>query len=137
MKVSELSGARLDLWVAKAEGLRIVTEPPSGEERKGTAWLTGAIWEGDTVAVSFQKVIRWGLGMFGVFAPSTCWADGGPIIQRQRMAFWIADDQSYIATVQTASGHIFHWDGETHLIAAMRTYVASKFGEEVPDEVLA
>lgn len=68
------------------------------------------------------------------FSPSTNWAHGGPIIEREKMRVqpfmgkWI----SYIDT--TAA----HADGPTPLVAAMRCYVASKLGEEVevPDELV-
>lgn len=71
-----------------------------------------------------------------LFAPSTNWADGGPIIDRERMNF---------ATVGTgprdAAGHLpiiaiclnsrIAAEGPTHLIAAMRAFVADRLGESV------
>lgn len=80
-----------------------------------------------------------GFGWFA-FSPSTAWAQGGPIIERERIAIryetdwevpnWGAwrvdvDDRQEIM-------------GETPLIAAMRCYVASKLGAvvEVPDELV-
>lgn len=67
---------------------------------------------------------------------STCWAQGGAIIEREIIGLdfdaaegWQArdfDSQQITAT------------GKTPLIAAMRCYVASKLGDEieVPDELL-
>ncbi|WP_175787470.1 phage protein NinX family protein [Burkholderia anthina] len=66
-------------------------------------------------------------------AYSTEWAYGGPIIEREKIAtlpcfengrfYWRAAHPYYVnASV-----------GDTPLIAAMRAYVASKFGNEVPD----
>ena len=64
---------------------------------------------------------------------STQWAQGGPIIERERINIsddggdgWEADDS------------IGHWGyGPTALVAAMRCYVASKLGDEIeiPEEL--
>lgn len=109
MKTSELTGALLDYWVAQAEGmLRMVTG--SVEER------------------------------LGGFSPSTKWAHGGPIIERDCICMvhygnvWGAHiwpgSESWIDT------DVYEADGTaaTPLVAAMRAYVASKFGDEVPDD---
>ncbi|HDR9036105.1 TPA: DUF2591 domain-containing protein [Burkholderia vietnamiensis] len=118
MKVATLLGARLDYWVAKAEGHTLSPEWDSASD--------GGI------------LIGTGAGDLQCFAPSTDWADGGPIIQRALISvlhgpindpdgvdYWTgfirpSDDDGY--------------DGETPLIAGMRAYVASKFGAEVPGE---
>lgn len=114
MKVADLAGAQLDYWVARAEGY-----PLSCDWDQGDYILIGT-----------------GAGDLEQFAPSTNWADGGPIIQRALISilhgpvddphggdYWTgfirpSDDEGY--------------DGQTPLIAAMRAYVASKFGDEVP-----
>jgi hypothetical protein len=65
--------------------------------------------------------------------PSTNWAQGGPIIERERIATWINGNDDWTATdgIKTTTG-------ETPLVAAMRCYVASKLGDEVevPDELV-
>jgi hypothetical protein len=73
-----------------------------------------------------------------VFEPSTNWAQGGPIIEREAITVsegspvvgleWMACDRG--------STHIQH--GPTYLIAAMRCYVASKLGDDVsiPEELI-
>jgi len=70
--------------------------------------------------------------------PSTDWAQGGPIIEREKIGIqrciraceyhgWLAlKDESF----HDRSGPDEVW-GDTPLIAAMRCYVASKLGEEV------
>jgi hypothetical protein len=68
-------------------------------------------------------------------ACSTDWAQGGPIIERERIAIEPAEDvfdQPWYATVRDIAGY-----GPTPLIAAMRCYVASKLGNEVeiPEEL--
>jgi hypothetical protein len=82
---------------------------------------------------------------------STDWAQGGPIIEREKIGVWWATH--YVDEDGVEYGN--HWyaevgctdenadsrycgvaDGPTPLIAAMRCYVASKLGDEVevPDE---
>ena len=66
------------------------------------------------------------------FKPSTNWAQGGPIIERERIRLdprgvWVAGHDS--------SNDEF--SSPTPLVAAMRCFVASKLGEEVevPDAI--
>lgn len=71
------------------------------------------------------------------FEPSTAWAHGGPIIEREIDALFrgrtLAGDVVWTATAQ-GNGDVVEY-GPTPLIAAMRCYVASKLGEvvDVPD----
>ena len=74
---------------------------------------------------------------------STDWAQGGPIIEREEISIsrefasgrieWAAWTPAPIRDDAEAFGY-----GPTPLIAAMRCYVASRFGDEVdvPDELL-
>lgn len=107
---SELTGALLDAAVAKAEG------KPFG-------------------LMSFDRDISQGItvqhpetGLEVFYSPSTEWAHGGPIIERERIELlrsggeWCAQAGSSVGAVG---------DGETPLIAAMRAYVAHKLGDEV------
>lgn len=112
MKVSELTGAALEYWVAKAEGL-----PLSVEANQGDYILIGT-----------------GRGDMAKFSPSADWSQGGPIIERDNIRLqpprhapqWTADC--------VGEGGVVHFaDGPTPLIAAMRAKVASKYGGEVPD----
>lgn len=71
------------------------------------------------------------------FNPSTAWAQGGPIIEREEITVsqgspvkgleWMACDR--------VSTHIQH--GPTYLIAAMRCYCYAKLGNEIdiPEEL--
>lgn len=63
------------------------------------------------------------------YAPSTNWAQGGPIIEREKLDVFCS------GTVWDASTGDRHPNaiksGPTPLIAAMRCYVASKLGDEV------
>ena len=98
MKTSELTGAALDWAVSKCEGI---------------TWEQGDIDAGE-----------YGLG----FAPSTDWAAGGPIIEREMISVWPWDDVTWKA--ETAREAIV-FEGTTPLIAAMRCYVAAKLGADV------
>ena len=68
------------------------------------------------------------------FKPSTDWAQGGTIIERERITVeYSADPDTWCACIM-ADQEVY---GPTALIAAMRCYVASEMGEEVevPDEL--
>jgi hypothetical protein len=74
----------------------------------------------------------------GRYAPSTDWAQGGPIIERERLLIQPelgkegAGNAWYCVAITPHDAY-----GATPLIAAMRCYVASKLGDEVevPDEL--
>lgn len=108
MKVSELEGAELDYWVGKAEGYT-------------------PLWWGDHWFILLDKN--------EAYRPSTYWSVGGPIIERECIELQCGD---------AVTGHTWHANiaiiancdepsavGPTPLIAAMRCFVASKFGETV------
>lgn len=129
MKVSDLTGAILDYWVARAEGY----DPPERLE----------------INEHGQCCIEWneGYGTDCPFHPSDYWPHAGPIIERERISIWRYDGtvDDPIDMWFAAMGGIHGWDdgsiagvgkeccGETALIAAMRAYVASKFGDEGED----
>ena len=111
MKTSDLKGAALDWAVAKCEG---VTLDPN------------LLKDGHDVKFRFE--------------PSTDWAQGGPIIEREGInlehnpsrCHWIASTpapEHRNGAVETV--------GLTPLIAAMRCYVASKLGDviDIPEEL--
>jgi hypothetical protein len=117
MKTSELTGAALDWAVAKCEGYTDycgATDkmlPP----RKEYGWVQ----------------------LFDLNY-STNWAQGGPIIEREKIRLdttWNWEDGYWSARMDTVGGW---WLGDTPLIAAMRCYVVSKLGDdvEVPEELV-
>lgn len=74
---------------------------------------------------------------------STEWAQGGPIIERERVEITPPTspddpDQTWMAAVIPCCDIGRLQTGSTPLIAAMRCYVGSKMGDEVeiPDELL-
>lgn len=101
-KVAELEGAELDMWVANAAGMEGMACGPGMD-----------------------------------FSPSTDWRDGGPIIDREMIETSIscraADGTNkpleYTAEINFPAYAVGF--GRTPLTAAMRCFVASRFGDEV------
>lgn len=107
MRTSELQGAALDWAVAKCEG----------------------VINGGDLDIGFV--------LEGGYTPSTDWAQGGPIIEREeigvqcipagtRKGWWALVTSRFHDRSIPDEIH-----GDTPLIAAMRCYVASKLGDEV------
>lgn len=72
---------------------------------------------------------------------STNWAQGGPIIERERIDVCVGTDASWCALMNNdadAENDLVFMQGQTPLIAAMRCYVASKVGDEIdiPPELI-
>ena len=113
IKTSELTGAALDWAVAYIMGHRVA-------ENYGSyirIYLPDPKQSGYTLA----------------FCPSTDWAQGGPIIERENICLW---SEGYDWEAKIHIGSLAEWD-KYPLIAAMRCYVASKMGDEVeiPEEL--
>jgi hypothetical protein len=84
----------------------------------------------------------------GTYIPSTNWAQGGPIIEREGITLSRNEQKSFVGQQPWVSYFIEHLFmdeyeheyqyGTTPLIAAMRCYVASKLGDtvEIPAELL-
>ncbi len=122
IKTSELTGAALDWAVAEADGTPIYR---SGKTMTRMDMDGNVYWQ-----------------------PSTDWAHGGPIIEREKVTLehlygaggagadvWVAtltcEDKKF------GGVECFEEQGPTPLIAAMRCYVASELGDEVdvPEEL--
>lgn len=125
MKTSELTGAALDWAVAKCNGktLHYFVDDPFNKD----PWLT------------VDEIVDQPLHSY---TPSTDWAQGGPIIEREEISIsrdfesgrieWAAWTPAPIRDDAEAFGY-----GPTPLIAAMRCFVASCLGDEVevPEEL--
>ena len=114
MKTSELTGAALDWAVAKCEGY----------VGRGAVKIYG-----DRICTPTAS------GTASTYAPSTDWAQGGPIIEREGVE--VSPDWVDSLWRGYLSGQNITAYGPTPLIAAMRCYVASKLGDEVdvPEEL--
>lgn len=117
-KVSELTGVQLDYWVARALGYKVnATEDEAGYAR----WVTP---ENHILCYPFE--------------PSKSWSQGGPIIEDHGLGVAkvyepadgpITEGQEYAAISLNDAITMY---GPKPLVAAMRVFVASKYGEEVP-----
>lgn len=130
MKVSELEGALLDRWVAKAMGFAHTSAREAAFALDGQADpCVFATSSGSLRLAKADSVTVWN--------PSTDWVCGGPIIEREGLVIAPRAHPEFIATMtwasQPYSGKSAQHIGSTPLIAAMRAFVASKFGEEVGD----
>jgi hypothetical protein len=77
------------------------------------------------------------LSLEGEYAYPTDWAQGGPIIEREKIATrFDSDEGEWQATIEELDGWTYGW-GSTPLIAAMRCFVFSRLGDEVeiPEEL--
>lgn len=125
-KVSELTGADLDYWVAKAEGM-------DRENGFGLAWVGAGNPDKPGKPRCYVAHRAW--SGVRVWTPSTNWSKGGPIIEREAIELrkhwqreiWTARIESDPHGLAPRYGY-----GETPLIAAMRVYVSSKYGDSVP-----
>ena len=134
MKTSELIGPALDWAVAR------ITNPE---------WWDDGYMDGDPEAAL-------DMDDGDTYSPSTDWAQGGPIIERENITLIRAND-GWFAEMDRCTGHTLHtsYEGEymdptfmieessgyygpTPLVAAMRCYVASKLGDKIniPEELL-
>jgi hypothetical protein len=114
MKTDELTGADLNEAVAKCLGVEITYDRENG-------W-----WETSDPRYAEPNDPH-------VWSPSTDWAQGGPIIEREKIEIFIRDEK-WFAYSSLSTPKDFY--GETPLIAAMRCYVASKQGEQDANETI-
>lgn len=129
MKVTELEGAMLDYWVAKASGFEHTSAREAAFALDGQT--NPRIFTTRAGAIRLARedsVTAWN--------PSTDWACGGPIIERAEIQLMRMDSMHGLLRIPEPYwvGHIAYQKpvaGDTPLVAAMRAYVASKFGDEV------
>lgn len=124
MKTNELTRHALNWAVAKCEGVELYSGPRDNNPAYKANWVRRK--HGD------------------LYQPSTDWAQGGPIIEREKIGFtkgnevcddWVAS-YSWVRPRMDIDDSV-EGIGDTPLIAAMRCYVASKLGDEVeiPEEL--
>jgi|SRR6185437_2080899 len=106
MRTAELTGAELDMWVARAAG--------------GNGKIVMRVFYIDKVCVGSM-----------IYSPSTDWSQGGVIQEREKIGVIWSDNQGCWVSGVNGRGYS---GGDTPLQAAMRCFVASKYGDEVPDE---
>ena len=108
VKINQLSGAALDWVVAHIEGFT---------PQRTCMYGRTTMWRGKLM-----------------YRPSSDWAAGGPIIEREKIAV-DCDGTRWVASNNTKP---VCYSADTPLIAAMRCFAASKLGDEVevPEELL-
>ena len=121
MKTNERTGAALDWAVAKCEG------PNS---------VAACYYDEDDLPMCRDEAphMEW--------RPSTNWAQGGPIIEREGIVVDSRKEYGWIAArefwyLEDKADHALCSKGETYLIAAMRCYVESILGDDIniPEEL--
>lgn len=111
MKTADLEGSALDYWVAQAEN------------------RTDVKLKGD-------RCVTYRSGIPRTYSPSTEWLQGGRIIEHELISVQtVMNVESGAVTWQAMHPKNWILSGPTPLIAAMRAFVASKFGPEVDDYV--
>lgn len=124
LNTDELSGAELDLYVARAEAMR----------SEDAATYYGYAWIAPDGACYLQPATFGELHRKSRFAPSVDWSQGGPILERESMKVEKDLDGYSEPREPWCAEHGVFWSiGPTCLIAAMRAYVRAAFGDEVPD----
>lgn len=119
MNTANLTGARLNYWVARAAKLPL-----------SDAWACG---------YAPSIMIGEGCGDLKPYNPQADWSDAGPIITREKLMIQpkLARDGDFYGTWRAVA---LSFEGRTHsdvegsspLVAAMRCYVASVFGLKLP-----
>ena len=136
MKTVELEGAALDYWVARAE-LNTTLDGMVIKPYAKNQWtincqdddsIGGYICGGTIEGIKLRRALNLRLGEWH-YRPSCDWSCGGPIIERER----ITAEPHYPSGWFATNGGADSFKGPTLLIAAMRCYVTSKFGDEVED----
>ena len=123
IKVATREGPLLDEWAARADKL-----VPYREEGHKRYWLVDLPNKPANIIGPAPKGIPPELR----YSPSTNWSQGGPIIDREEIELVHRNGMDGLTLWAIKDNVIMR--GETKLIAAMRAYVVSKFGEEV-DEI--
>jgi hypothetical protein len=116
MNVADLEGPLLDYWVAR------VAQLPKPRVDDGFCWIEEPACDGDPAGA-----------LEAAFAPSTDWTHGGPVIERALICIGYSEAHAWGAGPTGEAPH-FRAYGATPLVAAMRFYVANRFGSQVPDE---
>ena len=117
VKTSELKDAALDWAVAKCEGIT-----PIAVKKKYSEGHILYNLPASTVPLEY----------------SSKWSQGGPIIEREFLSIINAAGDDVWSAYPIADDPVVHRkSGSTPLIAAMRCYVKSKFGDfvEIPDQL--
>jgi hypothetical protein len=116
MKTSELTGSKLAEWVARANAWTVERD--------------GEFPEAEYICVEPNGDVH-SFGKFG-YRPDLNWSQAGPIIERSiDQLEHSSTDPGFTWNATNDQGDVY-W-GDTALEAAMRAYVASKYGANLPE----
>lgn len=123
INVGNLTGTALDWAVARCEGFTDLRKNPhrfAGEHD----WIMTA------------PRVEYGRVWLHDYDFSSNWAQGGPIIEREKID--VRYDHDACDWNASQGGVLWSVGGQTPLVAVMRCYVYSKLGDtvEVPDELV-
>ena len=148
MKTSELTGAALDWAVAKCEGFDtrndvcvwyIPFEADSDDVMHFVCMADDENHALEQCQDAYPNCAVTSIEHIDEYTPSTYWAQGGPIIERENIGLVCQqiDSTQRCAYRHTENGEVFYYYSPTPLVAAMRCYVASKLGDtvEIPEEM--
>jgi len=107
IKVSEATNLQINWLVAKCKGIK----------------LTNGFYN----RLLVDGRMSMGQSSLAAYNPTTDWAQGGPILEREGITLSDASDTMWSAGYKGTLNHF----GPTPLIAAMRCMVSSKLGKEV------
>ena len=127
--VADLTGAELEYWVARAEGIDAeqleIREVPRTDLK--------------ICVYTEPPILGWMSKPQRSLAYSTVWAQGGPLIEKHRIwlqpvdagGTWMGDHQPKAGWLARVVGAAVNERDAQPLIAAMRALVASVYGDEV------
>lgn len=124
VRVSELEGAALDYWVARAEGHK-----PSFPDLEAE-FPAVLLWEDYGCMLPHGEY-----GNEYEFSPSQDWNDAGPLFDKFALSFDPLLGGGIQATARMKDGQIIlpvSMSGNDYLVAACRAIIAATFGATVP-----
>jgi hypothetical protein len=113
MRTADLTGAELDYWTARAEGV-----PIADLEFRATGSLCVRVLRNGPAGIDGVMVLDY----------STNWALTGPLVEKRLMDVTFDPGDRRTAWVDSYAAH-----GSTALIAICRAVVRATFGDEVED----
>lgn len=135
MRVADLTGAMLDYYVARAEGVPAVELEIRDLQRednltRGPICVRIMPPPHDLLIGPDEQALSY----------STNWALSGPLLEKHRIdLFGVTEPVSYQAEIlcpPRVEGEVYYWtyvEGDTALIAICRAVVRAAFGDEVED----
>jgi hypothetical protein len=118
MKVAVLDDCHLAYWVAVAENL--------------TPFVVGKFCATVEATAGSTPLAKNAKSMGHSYAPHLSWAQGGPLVEKYAVTLYpYLDGLGWYA--HACNGRGTRMEGQSPLVAAMRSIVATKYGKDVSD----